>query len=99
MTAETTGHPIRQTGTESRRDPAIDALRGLALMGILIVNLPFFAMPYGFAGSWWMSRSQLWASVVGVPTFITSILYQCNERVATRVSFHVHVCAGRACAC
>ncbi len=36
-----------------RRDPAIDALRGLALMSILIVNLPFFAMPYGFAGSWW----------------------------------------------
>lgn len=52
-----TGDRLQQGATArergSRRDPAIDALRGMALLGILVVNLPFFAMPYGFAGSWW----------------------------------------------
>ncbi|WP_341987919.1 DUF418 domain-containing protein [Azorhizobium sp. AG788] len=42
-----------------RRDARIDALRGLALMGILVVNLPFFAMPYGFAGGWWRQADTL----------------------------------------
>src|SRR5262245_6610462 len=53
MTADIAGHQMQPQGRARRRDPVIDALRGLALMGILIVNLPFFAMPYGFAGSWW----------------------------------------------
>lgn len=42
-----------------RRDPVVDALRGVALFGILVVNLPFFAMPYGFAGSWWRQHDAL----------------------------------------
>lgn len=35
------------------RDPAIDMIRGVALFGILVVNMPFFAMPFGFGGDWW----------------------------------------------
>lgn len=42
-------HPAGQ------RDPLIDALRALALLGILVVNLPFFALPGGFAGSAWQA--------------------------------------------
>lgn len=41
------------------RDPRIDAVRGLSLMGILVVNLPFFTMPYGFAGAWWHGHDTL----------------------------------------
>ncbi|AZO80850.1 MULTISPECIES: DUF418 domain-containing protein [unclassified Bosea (in: a-proteobacteria)] len=37
------------------REPAIDMIRGVALFGILVVNMPFFAMPFGFAGDWWRS--------------------------------------------
>jgi uncharacterized protein len=36
----------------AERDPAIDAIRGLALLGILVANLSFFAMPGGVAGEW-----------------------------------------------
>lgn len=36
----------------AERDPAIDAVRGLALLGILVANLSFFAMPGGVAGEW-----------------------------------------------
>src|SRR5262245_17514407 len=35
----------------------------------------------GFAGSWWMSRSQLCASTAGVPTFMRSRLYQAGGHV------------------
>src|SRR5262249_12119464 len=35
----------------------------------------------GFAGSWWISRSQLCASTAGVPTFMRSRLYQACEQV------------------
>lgn len=48
MTANQTARPASRT-----RDPRIDAVRGIALMGILVVNLPFLAMPYGFAGASW----------------------------------------------
>ena len=34
------------------RDWAIDAVRGLALLGILVANLSFFTMPGGVAGEW-----------------------------------------------
>jgi uncharacterized protein len=30
---------------DAERLPALDVLRGFALLGILLVNLPFFAMP------------------------------------------------------
>lgn len=40
----------------SSRDPVIDAVRGLALFGILIANLPFFSMPGGIAGEWWRTN-------------------------------------------
>ncbi|MFQ1700067.1 DUF418 domain-containing protein [Loktanella agnita] len=36
------------------RDPAIDAMRSLALWGIIIANLPFLAMPGGYGLSWWL---------------------------------------------
>ncbi|SFC50558.1 uncharacterized protein SAMN05428997_107181 [Bosea sp. CRIB-10] len=39
--------------TAAGRDPAIDMIRGVALFGILVVNMPFFAMPFGFGGDWW----------------------------------------------
>ncbi|MGO4673270.1 DUF418 domain-containing protein [Bosea sp. 2YAB26] len=42
-------------GAVPGRDPAVDAIRGIALFGILVVNLPFFAMPFGFGGDWWRS--------------------------------------------
>ncbi|WP_088348074.1 MULTISPECIES: DUF418 domain-containing protein [Rhodomicrobium] len=41
---------------DSARDPVIDALRGVALLGILAANLPFFGMPGGVAGSWWRAE-------------------------------------------
>lgn len=43
------------------RDPAIDAVRGLALFGILISNITFFAMPGGVAGEWWRETYPGWA--------------------------------------
>jgi uncharacterized membrane protein YeiB len=42
------------------RDPVIDAARGLALIGILIGNLSFFAMPGGVAGEWWRQTHPGW---------------------------------------
>lgn len=38
------------------RDNSIDALRAFALFGILIVNLPFFAITFGFAGTNWLDH-------------------------------------------
>jgi uncharacterized protein len=38
--------------TNSNRIPALDALRGFALFGILLVNAPFFLMPEGSFGSY-----------------------------------------------
>jgi uncharacterized protein len=42
------------------RDPVIDAARGFALLGILIGNLSFFAMPGGVAGEWWRQTRPGW---------------------------------------
>jgi uncharacterized protein len=37
---------------EPKRIPALDALRGIALFGILVVNAPFFLMPDGAIGNY-----------------------------------------------
>lgn len=42
-----------------QREPSIDALRAFALFGILVVNLPFFAITYGFAGGVWQDATPL----------------------------------------
>lgn len=47
-----------------QREPSIDALRAFALFGILVVNLPFFAITYGFAGVTWQDATPLWANVI-----------------------------------
>ncbi|WP_404420802.1 DUF418 domain-containing protein [Thalassospira australica] len=47
-----------------QREPSIDALRAFALFGILVVNLPFFAITYGFAGGVWQDATPLWANVI-----------------------------------
>lgn len=39
------------------RNQSIDMLRALSLFGILVVNLPFFAIPGGFAGTAWEGAS------------------------------------------
>lgn len=39
------------------RNQSIDILRALSLFGILVVNLPFFAIPGGFAGTAWEGDS------------------------------------------
>jgi uncharacterized protein len=45
------------------RDPAVDAIRGLALLGILIANMSFFAMPGGVAGEWGRQTYPGWADL------------------------------------
>src|SRR5262249_19090360 len=49
----------------------------------------------GFAGSWWMSRSQLCASTAGVPTFMRSRLYQASEQMQ-HMYHQLAVCQRRA---
>jgi uncharacterized protein len=56
------------------RDPLIDATRGLALLGILIANLSFFAMPGGVAGTWWREAYPGWTDVVA--TFLIRTLFE-----------------------
>jgi len=48
----------------TQREPSIDALRAFALLGILVVNLPFFAITYGFAGGAWQEATPLWANAI-----------------------------------
>ena len=58
-----TGESLREAGGSASvrdREPALDALRGLALFGILVVNLPFFAAPE-FVAAGWLSRAFLGA--------------------------------------
>lgn len=45
---KTTTAPV----SESERLVSIDILRGIALLGILLMNIPFFAMPDYFAEDW-----------------------------------------------
>lgn len=47
-----------------QRESSIDALRAFALFGILVVNLPFFAITYGFAGGVWQDADPLWINVL-----------------------------------
>ncbi len=47
-----------------QREPSIDALRAFALFGILVVNLPFFAITFGFAGRAWQEATPLWGNVI-----------------------------------
>ena len=47
-----------------QREPSIDALRAFALFGILVVNLPFFAITFGFAGMAWQEATPLWGNVI-----------------------------------
>src|SRR5262245_23999234 len=56
------------------RDPSIDATRGLALLGILIANLSFFAMPGGVAGTWWREAYPGWPDIVA--TFLIRTLFE-----------------------
>lgn len=35
------------------RDPALDAMRSCALWGIIVANMPFFALPGGYGLTWW----------------------------------------------
>ena len=43
--------PLVMPVTESHRLKLIDALRGVALLGILLMNIPVFAMPSYFSES------------------------------------------------
>ena len=45
-------HSTNTTLRQSTRIEALDALRGIALLGILFVNFSFFAMPEGSFGSY-----------------------------------------------
>jgi uncharacterized protein len=56
------------------RDPAIDATRGLALLGILIANISFFAMPGGVAGTWWREVYSGWTDIAA--TFVVRTLFE-----------------------
>lgn len=47
-----------------QRETSIDALRAFALFGILVVNLPFFAITFGFAGGTWQYGEPLWLNVL-----------------------------------
>lgn len=53
----------RRVTERSGRDPAIDAMRGFALFGILLGNITFFAMPGGVAGDWWRQAHPGWENV------------------------------------
>ncbi|WP_020178733.1 DUF418 domain-containing protein [Methylopila sp. M107] len=44
---------MKAQARQPQRDGSIDALRAVALFGILAVNLPFLALPGGFAGVDW----------------------------------------------
>jgi uncharacterized protein len=59
---------------QSERDPAIDATRGLALLGILIANISFFAMPGGVAGTWWREAYPGWPDAAAA--FVIRALFE-----------------------
>ncbi|GLK57370.1 uncharacterized protein JOD31_003678 [Methylopila capsulata] len=50
------------------RDQSIDALRACALFGILVVNLPFFALSGGFAGTAWEKTGPSVADLLAAAT-------------------------------
>lgn len=53
--------PAASPDHASRRSPAIDALRGAALFGIILVNAPFFAGPSnGLPMTSWLDATAVW---------------------------------------
>jgi uncharacterized protein len=62
MRVDAAAHPPQvETPTPRGRSPALDALRGFALFGIILVNAPFFAGPLrNLAPSGWLDALALW---------------------------------------
>lgn len=54
------------------RDPALDAMRSCALWGIIVANMPFFAMPGGYGLAWWIQDATQ-ADVVATFLIRTSV--------------------------
>ena len=56
---------------ESERIEIVDVVRGVALLGILLMNIPFFAMPERFAESWRAdpSNTNFWVSAINTIFF------------------------------
>src|SRR5438128_1816391 len=52
------------------RIPTIDILRGIALLGILLMNIPFFSMPQRFSEAF---RADPWSINFWVNAFITVV--------------------------
>jgi len=66
LPAETPALPAAAPVSESRRLKLIDALRGVALLGILLMNIPGFAMPDYFSESFRTNPTNInfWVSAV-----------------------------------
>src|SRR5882762_7876813 len=64
--AETPAPPAAAPVAETRRLKLIDALRGVALLGILLMNIPGFAMPNYFSESFRSDPTNVnfWVSAV-----------------------------------
>ena len=76
MTSPTTAPAVAPTAAaapvaESERIEIVDVVRGIALLGILLMNIPFFALPERFSEPWRAdpSNTNFWVNAINTIFF------------------------------